>query len=152
MKKILALVLSVVMMLSFAACGSTPEEVPAVQLEGTLEEISGKIIENTTTIEMMLGEAMAIDLADVDASTYYFGVDPTGKIENAVFTEPMIGSIPFSMCIIEGAEGAKIEDLKNEILEGVNYRKWVCVAAEKVLVSSCGNKILMIISNIIFLF
>lgn len=147
MKKIIAIILALAAILSFAACGSTPEEVPAVQLEGTLEEISGKIIENTTTIEMMLGEAMVIDLADVDASTYYFGVDPTGKIENAVFTEPMIGSIPFSMVLLDAVDGVDVEALKNEVLENINLRKWVCVSAEKAIVSSCGDKILMIMAE-----
>ncbi len=155
MKKIIAILLALAAVLSLAACGNnsgtteteTTTSAPAYELTGSLEDIANQIIEKTTKIEMMLMPPTEVDFSDVEAAQYYIGVDPTGKVAKAVFVEPMIGSIPFSMCIIEGAEGAKIEDLKNEILEGVNYRKWVCVAAEKVLVSSCGNKILMIMST-----
>ncbi|MBE6772109.1 MAG: hypothetical protein E7547_08205 [Ruminococcaceae bacterium] len=140
MKKILAVILAFAAVLSLAACNS-------VQLEGTLEEISKQVLDNTTTIEMMLGDPMEIDLADVDVAKYYIGVDPTDKVERAVFTEPMIGSIPFSLCLVKAAEGADVDALKNEILEGVDYRKWICVAAEKVLVTNCGDTILMIMST-----
>lgn len=140
MKKILAVILALAAVLSLAACNS-------VQLEGTLEEISKQVLDNTTTIEMMLGDPMEIDLTDVDVAKYYIGVDPTDKVERAVFTEPMIGSIPFSLCLVKAAEGADVDALKNEILEGVDYRKWICVAAEKVLVTNCGDTILMIMST-----
>lgn len=156
MKKIIAILLALAAILSFAACGgntsadettTTTTEAPTAQLEGTLEEISSKILENTTKIEMMLGEPMEVDFTDVEAAKYYIGVDPTDKVERAVFTEPMIGSIPFSMCLIEAKDGVDVEALKNDILESVNHRKWVCVAAEKVLVSNCGNTILMVMST-----
>ena len=155
MKKIIAVLLALAAVLSLAACGGnnsttdteTTTLAPSFELTGTLEEIASQVLEKATKIEMMLMPPTEVDFADVEAAKYYIGVDPTAKVNRAVFVEPMIGSIPFSMCIIEGAEGVKIEDLKNEILEGVNYRKWVCVAAEKVLVSSCGNKILMVMST-----
>lgn len=155
MKKIIAIILALAAILSLAACGgntnadetTTTTQAPAAQLEGTLEEISSKILENTTKIEMMLGEPMAIDFSDVEAAKYYIGVDPTDKVEKAVFTEPMIGSIPFSMCLIEAKDGIDLEALKNEILEGINLRKWVCVSAEKAIVSNCGNTILMVMTT-----
>lgn len=156
MKKIIAILLALAAILSLAACGgntNTPAEdetttnAPAVQLEGTLEEISNKILENATTIEMMLAPPTAVDFADVEAAKYYIGVDPTDKVDSAVFTEPMIGSIPFSMVLIDAKDGVDIESLKNEVLESINLRKWVCVSAEKAIVSNCGDKILMIMST-----
>ena len=155
MKKIIAIILALAAILSLAACGgntnsdetTTTTQAPAAQLEGTLEEISSKILENTTKIEMMLGEPMAIDFSDVEVAKYYIGVDPTDKVEKAVFTEPMIGSIPFSMCLIEAKDGVDLEALKNEILDSINLRKWVCVSAEKAIVSNCGNTILMVMTT-----
>ncbi len=154
MKKIIAILLALAAILSLAACGgNTPAEdetttnAPAVQLEGTLEEISNKILENATTIEMMLAPPTPVDFADVEAAKYYIGVDPTDKVDSAVFTEPMIGSIPFSMVLIDAKDGVDIESLKNEVLESINLRKWVCVSAEKAIVSNCGDKILMIMST-----
>lgn len=154
MKKIIAILLALAAILTFAACGNnsgttdeTTTTVPSFELTGTLEEIANQILEKATKIEMMLMPPTEIDFSDVEAAQSFIGIDPTGKAAKAVFVEPMIGSIPFSMCVVEAAEGVDIEALKNEILEGVNYRKWICVAAEKILVSNCGNKILMIMST-----
>ncbi len=155
MKRILCILLAISMVFAFAACGGNGEntdepqtvvDVPAAELTGTLEEIAAQIYANATTIEMMLGDPMEIDLADPDGANYYLGVATTDSIERAVFSEPMIGSIPYSMCLVKAKDGADVEALKNEILEGVNYRKWMCVAAEKVLVTNCGNTIMMVMA------
>ena len=148
MKKILCLILALTLTFALAACGGNTEpETPAFELTGTLEEISDQIVAGTTTIEIGLNPAMEIDLADVDGANYYLGVASTDSIERATFTEPMIGSIPFSMCLVTAKADADVEALKAEILEGVNYRKWLCVAAEKIAVTNCGNTILMIMAQ-----
>ncbi len=158
MKKIIAIILALAAILSFAACGNNadnetttqaPEttQAPATELAGTLEEITEQIIEKTTTIEMMLAPATEVDFSDVEVAKTFIGVDPTDKIERAVFKEPMIGSIAFSLCLIDAKDGVDIEALKQEILDGVNFRKWICVAAEKVLVTNCGDKIMMVMST-----
>lgn len=155
MKKILAILLALATILSFAACGSSSDSDEAAtttteavaELSGTLEEIASQVLAKTSTIEIALMDPMELDLSDLDTVNYYLGVSSVDSIERAVFSDPMIGSIPFSMCLVKAKDGADTEALKNEILEGVNYNKWVCVAAEKVLVSSCGDTILMIMST-----
>ncbi len=149
MKKILCLVLAFAMALSLAACGGNTEpEAPAFELTGTLEEISENIYANeTVTDEMSIMPAMEIALDDVDGLTYNLGVASADAIERAVISEPMIGSIPYSLALVKAKEGADIDALKNEILNGVNYRKWLCVAAEKIAVVNCGNVIMMIMAG-----
>ena len=159
MKKVIAILLALVSILSFAACGNnadtetttlapeTTTAAPAAQREGELTEIGSKIIENTSTIEYPLYEPKEMVLSDIEAAKSYIGVDPTDKVEKAVFVDPQIGVQPFSLCLVKPAEGVDVEALKNEILEGVNYRKWMCVAAEKVLVSNCGDTILMVMAS-----
>lgn len=149
MKKLLCLVLAFAMALSLAACGGNTEpEVPDFELTGTLEEIAEKIYANeTVTDEMSIMPAMEMDLADLDGLTYNLGVTSADAIERAVISEPMIGSIAYSLALVKAKEGADIDALKNEILNGVNYRKWLCVAAEKIAVVNCGNVIMMIMAS-----
>ncbi len=149
MKKILCLILALAMALSLAACGGNTEpEAPAFELTGTLEEIADKIYANeTATDEMAIAPAMEITLDDIDGLTYNLGVTSADAIERAVISEPMISSIAYSLALVKAKEGADIDALKNEILEGVNYRKWLCVAAEKIAVVNCGDIILMIMSS-----
>ncbi|MBQ8016155.1 MAG: hypothetical protein IJ264_08240 [Clostridia bacterium] len=142
MKKIICVVLAIGMALSLAACNSAP-----VELTGTLEEISDSVYANATSIEMAMGPAIEIELADADSANYYLGVTSTDSIERAVFSEPMIGSIAYSMCLVKAKADADVEALKAEILEGVNYRKWICVAAEKIAVVNCGSTIMMVMST-----
>ncbi len=142
MKKIICLVLAIAMALSLAACSSAP-----VELTGTLEEISDSIYANATTIEMMMGPATEIDTANIDNASYYLGLSSFDSVERAVFSEPMISSIAYSMCLIKAKEGADIEALKSEILDGVNFRKWLCVAAEKIAVVNCGSTIMMVMAT-----
>ncbi len=149
MKKILCLVLAFAMALSLAACGGNTEpEVPAFELTGTLEEIADSIYANeTVTDEMAIMPATEIALDDVDGLTYNLGVASADAIERAVISEPMIGSIAYSLALVKAKEGADIDALKDEILNGVNYRKWLCVAAEKIAVVNCGDVIMMIMSS-----
>ncbi len=156
MKKIICILLAFSLAFAFVACskdgGETAETTEAttaapVELTGTLEEIAGSMYEKTTTIEMMLMEPMEVDLTVPDTVKSFIGLDSAESVERAVFSEPMIGSIAYSMCLIKAKDGADIEALKAQILEGVNFRKWVCVAAEKVLVTNCGNTIMMVMSQ-----
>ena len=159
MKKTLSILLAAVMLLSFAACsgngsgndtttaGTTAAPSTAPALSETLEEIADKIYKNATDFEISIMPATEIDLADADAVNYYLGVASADSIERAVFSEPMIGSIPYSMCLVKVKDGADKDALKQEILDGVNYRKWVCVAAEKILVADCGDVIMMVMSS-----
>ena len=149
MKRILCFILAFTMALTLAACGGNTEpEAPAFELTGTLEEIADKIYANeTATDEMAIAPAMEIALDDVDGLTYNLGVASADSIERAVISEPMIGSIPYSLALVKAKEGADIDALKNEILNGVNYRKWLCVAAEKIAVANCGDVIMMVMAS-----
>ncbi len=165
MKKLLAIILTLVTILSFAACGAkenpeapaadeTTTAAPAVELEGTLEEIANKIIENTTTIEMMLNTPKAEDFSNADAARYNLGINAEStlntmdNIESAVFVDPAIGSIPFSVVVIDVKDGVDVEAFKNDYLESLDLRKWVCVSAEKAVVASYGNTVVMVMSTV----
>lgn len=82
-------------------------------------------------------------------SEYYLGI-PDMEFEEGIASEPMMGSIAHSICLVKVKEGTDIEELKSEIKEKVDPRKWICVGVEReeVLVESKGNYILLIIDQI----
>ena len=156
MKKIICILIAALMAFTFAACSDNGSEIKettesttemSTEIAGTLEEIAAEMYTKTTTIEMMLMEPIEIDLTDPDAVKSYLGIDSADSIERAVFSEPMIGSIAYSMSLVTVKDGSDVEALKSQILEGINYRKWLCVAAEKVLVTSCGSTVMMVMAQ-----
>ncbi len=82
-------------------------------------------------------------------SEYYLGI-PEMEFEEAIASEPMMGSVAHSICLVKVKEGTDIEAVKAEIKEKVDPRKWICVGVERedVIVASKGNIILLIIDQI----
>lgn len=158
MKKLICIILAAAAILSFAACGKTQNEnnsettqasgaqIPAAMSE-TLEEICARLYAKTSKLEMALGEPLEIDLSSPDTFGYYLGISSADLIERAIFSEPVIGSIPYSMCLIKAKDGADVDALKKEILDGSNPSKWICVSAEKVAVMSCGSIIMLVMAS-----
>ena len=152
MKKIIALILALTLMLALCACGAKEDAagesgVADVKLEGTLSEILAQIYEKAPETELALSEAIPIDTADADAVKYYLGLDSADGITEAVFSEPMIGSIAYSVCLVRCEEGADVESIKQSISDNVDARKWICVVAEKVIVNNCGDVVILIMAD-----
>ena len=148
MKKMIAMLLTLVMLLSFAACGAatnsttTPTEASKPALEGTLEEILNKVIEKNP-VEFM-GGVMPVDLADPDAVKYMTGLDSAESVKEAAVYEPMIGSIAFSMVAVQVAEGADAEAVAEAMTTGIDTRKWICVEANDLMVATSEDVALLI--------
>lgn len=99
-----------------------------------------------TVQEIALGDPMPIDLTGEDFS-YWLGMTDATGIKSAIYSEPMMSSVAYSVCLIEAEEGANIEQLKEDIFNKVNAVKWLCVTAEKVMVTNSDNTILLVMTN-----
>lgn len=151
MKKILAILLAMVMMLSFAACGSDEpaegennnEEVVLNTVEGTPEEIIDKIYAEFETLPEF--PLMTMNLADMDAESfpYYTGLADNSKVKESAFSEAAMGSQAFSMVIVRVNDAADTEAVANEMLNGINTRKWVCVEADDLAVAAYNDVIML---------
>ncbi len=84
-----------------------------------------------------------------ESSEYYFGI-PEMEFEEAIASEPLMGSVAHSVCLVKVKDGTDIEKVKAEIKEKVNPRKWICVGVDKedVIVLNKGNIILLVIDQI----
>ncbi len=144
MKKIFAIVLAAVMLLSLAACGTQKVDNP--NYDGTLQELITAIYEEFP-LEMKVSQGIDVDIVDSNALNYYTGLSSADSIEQAVFSEPMTGSQAYSLVLIRPKEDADVDALKNEILNGVNTQKWLCVGADNLVVGNCGNVIIMVMAD-----
>ena len=153
MKKIVAMMLVLTMLFSFAACGgkttqsTTAPTEPEVKVEGTMEELLNKVVEKQP-VEFM-GDTMPIDLTDTSDDgkwmvKNYTGLDSAESITEAAFFEPMMGSIAYSMVMVRTAEGADIKAVAEGMKNGIDQRKWICVEADDLQVVSYGDVVMLI--------
>ena len=152
MKKIIALLMMLVMVLSFAACGAGAADSKTVS--GTLPEIIDKIYaaadldaETRDFVDSDIYGPVTMEM-DAESMIYYFGVD-IPDAEEAVFSEPMMNANPFSVCLVRVKDGTDVEALKKDIKANADPRKWVCVGVEDsdVRVESIGNVVLLVMAN-----
>ena len=153
MKKMIAMLLALTMMCSFAACGSKPAEptTPPTEVtatvEGTMEELLNKIVE-IQPVEFM-GGTMPIDLTDTSEDglwniKYNTGLDNADSITDAAVFGPMMGSMAFSMVTVRTAEGADVKAVAEGMKNGIDPRKWICVEADDLQVVSYGDVVMLI--------
>ena len=153
MKKIVAIVLALSLVLSLAACGGkkTQEtEAPVLKVEGTMEELLNKTIEQRP-VEFM-GGVIPVDLTDSSedglwALKSYTGLDDAAKITEAAAFEPMMGSMAFSMVMVRTAEGADSKAVAESMKSGIDPRKWICVEADDLKVAGFGDVVMLIMVN-----
>ena len=83
-----------------------------------------------------------------ESSEYFLDI-PNMEFEEAIASEPMMGSQAHSVCLVRVKEGSDIEKIKEEIRTKVNPRKWICVGVERddVIVENRDNLIILIMDN-----
>ena len=153
MKKVLSVILALAMVLSMAACGGKKAEqtqTPALQVEGTMEELLNKTIEERP-VEFM-GGVIPVDLTDSSedgqwALKSYTGLDDASGISEAAAYEPMMGSLAFSMVLVRVAEGADSKTVAESMKSGIDIRKWICVEADDLKVAGFGDVVMLIMVN-----
>ena len=153
MKKFVAIVLSLSLVLSLAACGGkkTQEtEAAALTVEGTMEELLNKTIEQRP-VEFM-GGVIPVDLTDSSeeglwALKSYTGLDSAAQISEAAAFEPMMGSMAFSMVLVRTVEGADSKAVAESMKSGIDTRKWICVEADDLKVAGFGDVVMLIMLN-----
>ena len=157
MKKFFAMLLTLTMMFSLAACGSkttapttAPTAAPteaAAKVEGTMDELLNKVVE-IQPVEFM-GGTMPIDLTDTSEDglwniKYNTGLDNADNITEAAVFGPMMGSMAFSMVMVRVAEGADVKAVAEGMKTGIDPRKWICVEADDLQVVSYGDVVMLI--------
>ena len=170
MKKIIALLMAVFMIMSMVACGNT-EGTPDTNADNASNSdiTSGDVSSEETNETATVGETLlAAFKADSTGTTQEIadrlitnpiiqfmggatpieagllsGVDNTeikGFKEGTMFA-PMMSSIAFVGYIFELEDGADVEAFKTTLKDSANLRWNICVEAEELVVENEGNKV-----------
>ena len=150
MKKLICALLALTLVLSMTACGGkqpTETTAPAANIEGTMEELLNKVIEQRPV--EFAGGVFPIDLTDTSedgawAIKSYTGLDDASQLTEAAAYEPMMGSLAFSMVMVRTAEGADTRAVAESMKSGVDPRKWICVEADDLKVAGIGDVVMLI--------
>lgn len=171
MKKTLLFVLCAAMLLSFAACGgpakpdntddppvSDDPATPDPEPSSTPDEGGNGGASDKAPGDMSLEEMFEVILDGVenlpsvqnitlDSETFanYLFIDPIEGAE-ALASEGMINAIAHSAVLLRLPDGADAEAVAKEIEANADPMKWVCVGAEKTIVSTHDNTILLVMS------
>ena len=150
MKRITSIALVLVLLVcSFAACGGTTPEAPAVEpYEGAIAELVTKLYDTYSLGELpVFTEGVPVDLADAEAVFAYTGLESADGIAEAVFSETMMGSQAYSLVIVKLSDTAKAEEIKSAMFNGINTRKWICVEADQLRVVSSADLVMLVMAD-----
>lgn len=75
---------------------------------------------------------------------YYYGISKPSGVKETLAVEPMIGSIPFSLCLIRVEADSDVAKLASDIKSSVDPSKWVCVTASYVETAVNGDVIILV--------
>lgn len=92
-------------------------------------------------------QTQVIDIKDDVMVNSFTGLDNGDDLQYLVVSEPMITSQAYSFVLATVKEGVNANKIAETIKDKVNYRKWVCVSAEKVYTTSSGNVVCLVMSS-----
>ena len=120
---------------------SAPSTGAAVSNEDMMAVID-KIYEKVP-VEFMVG-SMEVDIADADALKMFTGLSDASKLNGAVVSEAMIGSIPYSMVLVNVKSAADAQSIAEQMRDGIDQRKWICVTADDLSVAASDTVVMLV--------
>lgn len=135
-KKISLIVIMLVVAFAVTGCGSK-------NIEGSLEDIMTKLYAGIPEDQRPM---MLMNTEVNEENVEYFLGTKDIEYEEALASEPGIGSIAHSVVLVRVKDGANVDAIEEKIEKSINPRKWVCVGVEEddVIVESEGNLIALI--------
>lgn len=113
-------------------------ETPA-QTEKSLSDLMTSILSGVETPGYAITE-----LAAEQYPLYLFIDQPQGA--QAVTADALIGSIAHSVVLMRLPDGSDVSGIAKQVKDNADPRKWICVEAEKVIVKTKGDLVLLVMS------
>lgn len=141
-KKIIIAVLAIIVIAAIAITVIFTNKEKNV--EGNLEDLMSKVYENIPEDErpMMLTN---IEINEENVEGFLGTADI--KFEEAIASESEINVVAHSVVLLRTQEGANAKKIAKKIEGSIDPRKWVCVEAEKCIVKSKGDLVILIMTS-----
>lgn len=155
MKKDIIVIVAIVIVIAVVAIGGffilkdkgdKNAETVKIETAKDMEDVINKIY---TKLEGKLPSLQTQEISKEDeaAFTTYTGLKSADNVESLVVSEPMMSSQAYSLVMVKVNKNADIEAMKKEMKENIDTRKWICVEAEKLYVTSYENVIFLIMAS-----
>ncbi len=101
-----------------------------------------------SSILVGMGETPVLGEIPLDPENFeFFTFAPYVEGAQGLVSEPMMGSFAHSVVLVRLPEGADVQGFANQVKANADPRKWICVEAEEVKVSTKGNLVLLVMSS-----
>lgn len=92
-------------------------------------------------------ETLKVDIKNIDEVTSYTGLKTNDGIESIVVSEPLVTAQAYSVAIVRVKDNADVEKIKQEMLDNIDMRRWICVSAEQLYITNSGNVIFSVMAD-----
>lgn len=117
--------------------GNTPKDI---------NDIINTINKNNKDILPEL-ETMKVDIKNIDEVTSYTGLKTNDGIESIVVSVPVMTAQAYSVAVVKVKDNADVEKIKQEMLDNIDMRRWICVSAEQLYITNSGNIIFSVMAD-----
>ena len=118
----------------------------SVETPKDINDIINTINKNNKNVLPEL-ETMKVDIKNIDEVTSYTGLKTNDDIESIVVSEPLITSQAYSVAIVKVKDNADVEKIKQDMLDNIDMRRWICVSAEQLYITNSGNIIFSVMAD-----
>jgi len=92
-------------------------------------------------------ETMKINVKNIDEVTSYTGLTSNDDIESIVVSVPLMTAQAYSVAVVKVKDNADVEKIKQEMLDNIDMRRWICVSAEQLYITNSGNVIFSVMTD-----
>ncbi len=118
----------------------------SVETPKDINDIINTINKNNKNVLPEL-ETMKVDIKNIDEVTSYTGLKTNDGIESITVSEPLITSQAYSVAIVKVKDNADVEKIKQDMLDNIDMRRWICVSAEQLYITNSGNVIFSVMAD-----
>ena len=118
----------------------------SVETSKDINDIINTINKNNKSVLPEL-ETMKVDIKNIEEVTSYTGLKTNDGIESIVVSVPLITAQAYSVAIVKVKDNADVEKIKQEMLDNIDMRRWICVSAEQLYITNSGNVIFSVMAD-----